>query len=538
MLTPDQPAPEDYYQNNCRTLIEFVLNRYADVLPHPVRQSAQAFLAGSDDSQRLIARLLTRKGPLIRMDSLAYREIATLDQALEYLAATRLIDLNPMAPGDALLNMLRKDELVDIFSAHVVGLRSKAKSYLVNHLLSRFDDRAIAARVGSHVSWVTLGSTYVWTVLRLLYFGHREQDWSAFVLRDLGLVAYEPVSYSTRRHDDQHQLAHELSLRHYSGLTHRLNEAQDLATELRHRLTDPTSRQHDDRLQRRRRERALLRIGHWHERQHELQAALAVYHSLEVHPARERSARLLHKLKEHQPAQALLTEILASPRCEEERQFALRFGKRNAGYQPAMDVVYMDDVGPSVEQTALEWLVRNGGWGAHVENSLIRSLTGIAYWWAIFAEVDGAFTNPFQTAPVDLYEADFCSVRDAEISAVESMTDGQLQAHMHDIYNAKLGIANALVNWHTLTELGLDAIIEAIPSEQLRALMAYLVRNLSQQRTGFPDLFVVYGAGSYEFVEVKGPNDQLQPGQRVWLRRLAAMNIPARVLKLKIAGAA
>ena len=34
-------------------------------------------------------------------------------------------------------------------------------------------------------------------------------------------------------------------------------------------------------------------------------------------------------------------------------------------------------------------------------------------------------------------------------------------------------------------------------------------------------------------VEVKGPGDQLQPGQRAWLEVLDQLGLPARVLNLK-----
>ncbi|MBT3610191.1 MAG: hypothetical protein HN516_07605, partial [Gammaproteobacteria bacterium] len=50
----------------------------------------------------------------------------------------------------------------------------------------------------------------------------------------------------------------------------------------------------------------------------------------------------------------------------------------------------------------------------------------------------------------------------------------------------------------------------------------------------FPDLFVCYESGRVEYVEVKGPTDQLQPQQRAWFEEFNRMNVPARVIKLQL----
>ena len=49
-----------------------------------------------------------------------------------------------------------------------------------------------------------------------------------------------------------------------------------------------------------------------------------------------------------------------------------------------------------------------------------------------------------------------------------------------------------------------------------------------------PDLLVFYPDGRYELIEVKGPNDQLQPVQRLWFKQFEALEVPARVLKIKL----
>ena len=64
-------------------------------------------------------------------------------------------------------------------------------------------------------------------------------------------------------------------------------------------------------------------------------------------------------------------------------------------------------------------------------------------------------------------------------------------------------------------------------------LIAIAKADLQEMRTGFPDLTIVYGRGAFEFVEVKGPGDQLQNNQKLWIDRLRELQIPVRVLRFK-----
>src|SRR5690606_1157093 len=43
----------------------------------------------------------------------------------------------------------------------------------------------------------------------------------------------------------------------------------------------------------------------------------------------------------------------------------------------------------------------------YAENQLFNGLLGLWLWPELFRSVSGAFANPFQTAPLDLYREDF-----------------------------------------------------------------------------------------------------------------------------------
>ena len=538
-LRREEAAPEDYYQNNCVRLFSFVRQRHADLLLPADLDGLDAYLQASADEQRLFARLLTRKGPLFRLDSLNYREVGDLRGALERMHRCGLVTLSPadtLATGDQCLHLLRKAELVEVFAYVTKGMRSASKARLVECVLSTCSDQQIRTMVRRHVQWVRIAHLPTWQCALLLYFGDGSSDLSAFVMRDLGMVTFEAMSLDARRHATRAELTLELHLRWLSHLSYSLDEYPGTAVELALRLKSLTSPQQSaSRWFARRRDKTLLRIAKWLESNQAPEAALAVYEGVQRHPARERMVRILTKLGEQERADMYKRDIAADPWSPQETQFLKRFGKRNGGYRPPTDVYEIDALEDSVEAQALNMLLDKGAlWGAHVENSLVRTLTGLIYWHCIFAPIPGAFTNPFQSAPTDLYEDDFVAARMDLVAQVDLLSDQQLLAQLRDTATRKHGLANHLVSWSLVDELGLDNLLCAMPTRDIRVLTRHLIHHLPTHRSGLPDLFVVYGPDSYEFVEVKGPNDQLQPGQRVWLADFAELDVPARVLKLKL----
>lgn len=539
MLTPDQPPPEDYYQNNCRVLFEFVQLRYARLLPDDVRRSVQSFMAANDDEQRLFARLLTRKGPVIRTDKIDYREIKDTDASIAGLERLGLVKGQAPQPADVLLNAMRKDELLVVFSRLGSAAGRLRKTELIDVILGRYCDRSIFHRCVEYMSWLTVSDPDYWALVKMLYFGDPHQDWSAFVIRDLGMVRFEEVPMHHARFSGLPQLHLDQRVRYLGQLTKRLAEQPALALEL---IAALQGLRCEDRFTESRRQRALLRLGKWFEQSGQTEEAIRVYCTAAEHPARERVVRLLQRQGDTAKAEQCLAEIRANPLSEEELQFAQRFGKRGGGYQPPQTERHVDAARRDVEQQALELILGESvfgcyePWGAHVENSLFRTLTGLIYWRAIFADVPGAFCNPFQTGPIDLYREDFAELRREILDEIEARisTDEALYQHLQKTVEDKYGIASSLVNWPMLERLPIGRIIEAIPGEHIRRITAFLIRNLRTHSKGMPDLLVVRGPGDYELVEVKGPTDQLQPTQRIWFRQFAAMGIPAAVLKLKL----
>lgn len=538
MLTPSAPAPEDYYQNNCCHLFGYVLGRYEALLSATEAQQLRTYLSLGSDAQRLLARLLTRKGPIFRLDKLVYREIADLSAATTELTKAGLLALQPTHPGDQYLGLLRKDELVQLLKARSVtakAVSSWKKNELAVWFLGRYTDTQIRHIASSISHIVGLETAYVWDLAKLLFFGETHSDWSTFVLNDLGLVQYERVATLTNQYRDRQTLEWDLELRSLGRMSHMLGDYPELEKALTPKLLNVSG----DRFFMRRRDRTLMRIARHLESNSSISRACEIYQHVKRHPARERTVRLLARQGDKAAADRLLETARKQPYSEEEAQFCERFGQRNKGFQPETFEVVIDAINPNerIEQQALEYLAATSSmsFGIHAENTFIRSMTGIIYWSVLFADLPGAFTNPYQSGPNDLYLEDFYSVREPMILALEAdLADDQtLCEHIERILTEKYLVANSLVNWSLFEHVPAEKLFAHIPIGDIRRLAAFLIRRLTQFRTGQPDLLVFYEEGSYELIEVKGPGDQLQPTQRLWFKHFADMAIPARVMKIK-----
>ena len=534
-LAAQQPPPADYYADNVRYLLTHVGEHHVDLLSAAEIQFIDAVTRASIQAQRLFARVLSRKGPWIRIDKLRYLEVEDVTESLAELSQLGIVEINAAAPADALLGLLTQSERADVFPAIAV----KGKTRWIEDCVSRYPDAAIRTRLADSYPWVNLNQYECLRICQLLFFGDDQQDMSAFVMKDLGLTRYEDYSLrpAERLLKNREQLLNYLRFRRLSHLSHRVEEAADLAVWLSSSLWSNAA----NRLEQRQKDRTLNRLGRWHERRAEFDHALDCYGRSLAHPGRERRVRLLSRLGDDEGATALLGQIRAAPRGAEEEDFAERFQvhgkKRVARVQiPTTEIRLIAPVEEAIEAHAAMRLSSNGTAAWHLENRFPLGIAGLAFWDEVFAGIPGAFVNPFQSAPVDLFWPDFMQAREALLAAkLERLADPAVFARtLRDTYAAKQGVANRLVSWRHFSDEVLEAVLAHIPHDTLLMLADYVIRNLWRARTGFPDLLVIYGEGQFEFVEVKGPTDQLQPGQRVWFKFFREFDLPARVLKFHL----
>ena len=113
--TPPNLAP-DYYLTNFRFLLDWVNERYGDLLNEHERHFIAAFFQLEKDAQCLLVRLSSRKGPLFRRDKLSYTEISSIDSAAASLIHAELLLGDFEIDVYTLAVALTKPELLVLFS--------------------------------------------------------------------------------------------------------------------------------------------------------------------------------------------------------------------------------------------------------------------------------------------------------------------------------------------------------------------------------------------------------------------------------------
>jgi len=551
-LTSNTAPPPGYYADNLLSVAQLACEHSADLLGDT--HGLLVALPGlSEDAQRLLARLIMRTTPVIRSDSLGYAEVSAIDSALAELTSAGWIDLNAAVSAQALLARVKVAELKAIFTDQVRS--GDRKTTLVERILSSYTDAAVRARCLAHsLGWVTLRAKSDLRLMQLVYFGDLYRDLTEFVMRDLGIAEFEPypLGESARAFETAAEMRQYLMFSQLQNLPlqRRHSALQWLFAQIQQQVNGTTDPPTNASIVRRR-DKLLNGWGRDFERAKQPEYAHACYQRATTHPARERRVRLLAAEKTtagDRAVQSLLEQISAQPWSFEEALFAEKFASRLAGKAARVPDKWPESVWftakpalPNVEWFTARTLTLNGGRAWHTENSLLTSLLGLAFWDIIFAPVQGMFTHPFQNGPRDLFWPDFRSRRgdliDNRLSECrdKAVLWGWIERHAAE----KAGRACRLVHWgavgHNNNEI-LRTAKASFRADTLTRVFDYMLTNLQQVRSGMPDLFVCYGAGCYELVEVKGPGDQLQPNQRIWLGKLSELGVPCRVIKYKSTG--
>ena len=536
LLRPNVPPPPNYYAANVARLLRAVDAQYSDLLSDAERTYVEHVLALPTDAQRLYARLLMRKGPLLRVDSLRYREVPNLDAAIADVERTGLLRLNPVVPTDRLLALLTCAEIDSLFPhARTRRLRKDAR---VASIAARYPEAHARARIAArHPVCEPLGLDTLATI-QILFFGDTRAELTTFVLEDLGMLRFEPYALDPDRRQfrDRRELDDYLSMRLAWNERRQLEACwnRDRAMALLDALWEPRERRFLERV----RSDIVNGIGRCAERARDYDTALSAYARSTRAPSRERTARLLRGLGDADRTRTILDAIEAAPLTAGERFFGAQF--RNDARRPlrriAEEVLRLPaPPAERVEIAALDALTAAGGRGRHLENRMPLGMLGLAMWDVVFAPVEAAFVHPYQDRPADLYWDDFRLARATLIAdrLTKFAAPNEFVRAVRATAAAKRGTTNALIDWHTFDAVWIDAALGAVPSAVWTAIFDFMLDNLEQSRTGFPDLTVLGTDGGYRFVEVKGPGDQLRREQRLWFGFFSDYAIPATVLRVE-----
>jgi hypothetical protein len=584
------PRPFYYLENFC-TALTWLRQRYGDLLNETEQGFIERFQRLPLEASALLVRMLGRRGDLFRTSKLRYGEIGCARAAAAPLIELGWVDCQPLLTVAQLGRLLRKFEVQRAFSAAIQPLpRVARKAQLLTaieaELMARVDGERLTPGDGVRLTcgggerltcgrgeWLTCGRgewltpgegepmpprrlTEWWPdapdviyrvavkplcdQLRLLFFGNFRQDWSEFVLTDLGIFKYERVArdpatraFQTRQHIDTF---HALFV-----CRQQLDESDNLAAVL---ALLPAAVADNAWLEGRRR-KLQFQIAQRYEQQGDLAHALEIYRECLYAGSRLRTVRLLERLGQTGSALQLATLVREQPADEVEAQQVSRMWprlQRKVGLKseparqpqgwPTFQLVLPVVARPEhLEGATAQVLSKSDAPVHYVENGLLNSMFGLLFWQAIFAPVAGAFFHEFQAAPADLHAPEFRSRRAALFAqGFEQLESDAYRDTICKNFQSKQGIQSPFVFWGVVSEALLSVALSCLPREHLKVCFARILADVRANRCGLPDLVQFWPAeGRYRLIEVKGPGDRLQDNQVRWLTFCVSHRIPVSV---------
>ncbi len=527
-----------YYLDNFRQVLAWVGERHGDLLDDQERGFLDQFELIPHASQALLVRMVMRKGLLFRASKLRYAEIGCAIEASAALVERGWLETNPMVDITQLFGLLKKDELLAVFGNSAAGQRKTDlfQAMQVEHTEPKpfvswcegLADAAFRLAIGD-----------LCDRLRLMFFGNIHQDWSEFVLADLGIFRYEQVAFSpaSRAFHARADVDAYLHL-------HRCRERFEAGEAVETVLPDVPATGYANEWLENRRGKLLLSLARQCERDGSWSLALKLHAANGYPGARERAIRVLERHDQPEAALQLALTADAAPESEHEAQQLQRIlprlrrtlgettpRSRHTAQPERIDLRLPRPETMSVEHAVREHLTRSDAPAYYVENALINSLLGLLCWDAIFAPLPGAFFHPFHAGPADLARPDFHSRR-AELfdDCLNKLGTDEYRDCIRNVYRHKFGVQSQFVSWGLFDEALLDLALECIPAEHLRAFFHRILLDVPNHRSGLPDLVQFFpDEQCYRLVEVKGPGDRLQDNQKRWIDFALRHRVPIAV---------
>lgn len=531
-----------YYLANFQTVLKLVAARYADLLTPDEQSFIVQFAALPVDARALLVRLIMRSRDLFATDALRYDEISDLPAAIALLHAVDFADQDATLSLDEVFSVCTKPELLAGLAGEGLSAR-QSKSDMRLALAHLCDEHRTLSGWLSEPSRkaLRLNVRSLANTCRLLFFGNLHQDWSEFVITDLGHLRYETVSIPDAARGFLHRADLDTCLE-----LHALRaslEAGESAEALFQRL--PVVSASLSSVVASRVNKLTFQLGQAAERSKDWSLARTIYQHCSYKGARHRLMRVHEQLADWPAAFAVAQDILREPASEAELQATRRAMPRLARKLrlpvPAQPEVLLAplthlelaEAPPVCVEVSVAQVLTQGHQQAHyVENTLFSSLFGLVFWEAVFAPVPGAFFNPFQAGPADLFHPEFASRRASQIQAgFDALASDNLADDLISRWQCKFGLQNHFVFWAQLSEDLLQQALRCMPRESLQVIFKRMLDDLKNHRSGFPDLIVFDTVQqTFELVEVKAPGDRVQDNQARWMDYFLRHGIPCRVI--------
>jgi hypothetical protein len=545
---PRSLADPFYYLCNFERVIHSLDARYAPLWSAEERQFIATFSLLPREARALLVRMVIRKGALFRASRLNYPEIGATPAAVAPLLELGWVEQRSTIDFEDLVRLFTKAQLLEHFAPPGLG-REVSKGELISILRPRYPEAvpllAWQCETGDRVYCLRIAA--LCELLRLMFFGNFHQDWSEFVLADLGLFKYEKIPHSLQSAAFTTRAQIE-ALSQLQRCREDLDADKDPAL-IRAQMPPPLEDCGWIEVLRR---RLLYKIARADERKCDWASALLGYSNCQVRDARIRAIRIHERARRFDHARALCLAAADCPDGAVERDYAKRallridrkLGMDGARTVPKTRLPSFELApGSATAQTRVEHYVRDqlmlgsdGRTSVHyVENSLVPSLFGLLCWKPIFEPLPGAFFHDFQRGPADLLSDHFYDRRRAAFDDCFAQLSGdQYQATIRRCYADKKGVQSPVVSWGSLSEALLEKALACFPAAHLRLWFEWIVADLQDNRAGFPDLVQFWPIERrYRLIEVKGPGDRLQGNQRRLLEYCVSHQMPVAVCYLR-----
>lgn len=539
-----------YYLKNFELVLATILARYADLLLEDELRFITEFPCAPLSSRALLARMVMRRGEVFRASSLDYAEIGETHAAAAPLIQAGWVSDQMKLGIDKLAGLLTKSELIRILKLPCRYL-SWRKADLTAMLQAQFtESRPFEEWYGEGDMVYALKVGPLCERFRLMFFGNDRQSWTEFVTADLKIFNYEKVGGSShsRPFQTRGQIQVFQRLKDCRELLEEGMPLEDLSVLVPQAIGDSEWLEE-------RRQKLLFLIAREHERAGETGKALAIYLQCSYRGARSRAIRLKSKAHDWEGARILCVLAKEKPESEAERQFVRRLlprvnrklkiaGEPDCAAAAIEEFEILFEGAPregTVECHVRDHLARelpDGNTVRYVENSLINGLFGLLCWPAIFAPVPGAFFHDFHHGPIDLESSDFYRRRRQEFNDCLSLLEsGGYRQAIWKALKQKWGVQSPFVRWHHLDGALLHAALACFPAAHLRLWFEWIMRDVKENRAGFPDLVQFWPAEKrYRMIEVKGPGDRVQDNQRRLLEYCVSHQMPVSVCYVQWSG--
>jgi hypothetical protein len=379
--------------------------------------------------------------------------------------------------------------------------------------------------------------------LRLLFFGNLHQDWTEFVLSDLGLFRYEQVEFSAPRAASVRARTSSTTCSCTPAANAFMRWNRAASTEVLQEVLREMPRHSfgNDWLDSRR-EKLLFRIGQQLEKDKDWEAPTpCMRNAASPAPARARCGCSRRTRNSTRPMRCSASPNGAGKRGRAPAPAAHRpapgaqAGPRQDEAARATPAARLDLNLPvpggewRVEGVVLEHLQREDAPVFYVENTLANTLFGLLCWPACSRPSPAPSSTPSTaarrtcTAPTSSSAA-----RANSRPAWRAWTTAATRRHPRHL-GRKGRHPVALRGLGLPRPRHLELALRCIPAAHLKLWFQRILQDVKDNRTGFPDLIQFWpGRGRYEMIEVKGPGDRLQDNQLRWIDYCKEHGMPVR----------